>query len=368
MRMRSSCARRSFSSASRSSRLRCSSTSVRRRTSRSRSMFSDSVERSLSRSARRISSNANVSRPISSASPAGGTGRASSPRAISSARCSERADGRHHVAHDEHRPAPATSAQRQRRRAQHGPSALARRQHEQQHEPRREDRHARKNSTSFARSVMAERTSATGSRWRAPSCPSSGRSSRAAGGSRRAPWPATISALAPSRRPAVAASNPHERRPMTTTATTPNAQASACDPARRYGSTCAARNAATASGSSRAGARRAAHRRPGSVRWAGCAGPATAYQSPIGTTSAGTVSASSVPGLRGGQLREHGDQRRVDGVRDGQQRGGRLAQAAPVAGGELAQRIEVREARRGARGRGCRSHSDARAAAAAPPA
>ena len=139
-RTRSSCARRSFSSASCSSRLRCSSTSVRRRTSRSRSMLSDSVERSLSRSARRISSKANdeppdlvgLARRAAPAAPARrAPSRPSAPRA--------RAIGRHHVAHDEAAPAPAPAPAPARSRPTIFDRRVAGRQREQQHQPGGED-------------------------------------------------------------------------------------------------------------------------------------------------------------------------------------------------------------------------------------
>ena len=253
-RTRLSCARRSFSSASCSSALRCSSTSVRRRTSRSRSMFSDSVERSLSRSARRISSNARLRRPISSASPEGGTGRASSPRAISSERSSSARTG----------PTRSRTISNTRPSASDSASVIDPSMIElpwlgdSANSSTRPDANtvtlARKN-TSFARSVIVERISATGMRWRAPSCASSGRNTSRSSSVSYRPIASRMSPLAPSNRPAVPESNPNSLRPMMTTATTANAHASTWYPARRYGSPCAARNAAIASGSSRAGPR-----------------------------------------------------------------------------------------------------------------
>ena len=174
-RTRLSCARRSFSSASCSSALRCSSTSVRRRTSRSRSTFSDSVERSLSRSARRISSNANESRPISSASPEGGTGRASSPRAISSERSSSARTGLT-MSRTMSSTSPSASASASAIEPSMIASAWLGDSANSSTSPDENTVTLVKKNTSLVRSVMGARISATGSRWRAPSCASSGRS------------------------------------------------------------------------------------------------------------------------------------------------------------------------------------------------
>ena len=174
-RIRSSWARRSFSSASCSSRLRCSSTSVRRRTSRSRSMLSDSVERSLSRSARRISSKANDSRPISSASPAGGTGRASSPRAISSERSSSATTG-NTMSRTMKTTSPSASASASPIEVSILESGWLGDSANSSTSPEVKIVTLEKKRTSLARSVIGARISATGSRCRAPSCPSSGRS------------------------------------------------------------------------------------------------------------------------------------------------------------------------------------------------
>ena len=148
---------------------------MRRRTSRSRSTFSDSVERSLSRSARRISSKANVSRPISSASPDGGTGRASSPRAISSDRSSSARTGMT-MSRTMSSTRPSASASASPIEASIMESAWLGDSANSSTSPDVNIVTLEKKRTSFVRSVIGARTSSTGSRWRAPSWPSSGRS------------------------------------------------------------------------------------------------------------------------------------------------------------------------------------------------
>ena len=177
LRTRLSCARRSFSSASRSSTLRCSRASVRRRTSRSRSMLIDSVERRRSRSARRISSKATARRPISSASPDGGSGRASSPRAISSERASSAWMGAT-SARASARPAPPAPPRPRHRRRQPRPRGRPAAHHAAP-PARARGRATTANTTSnLRRSPKRERISPIGRACREPRWRTSGASMR----------------------------------------------------------------------------------------------------------------------------------------------------------------------------------------------
>ena len=85
-----------------------------------------------------------------------------------------------------------------------------------------------KKNTSLVRSVIGARTSATGSRWRAPSCAEQ-RAQHVAQQQRLVERHRQQHAARsrPAGGPAVPASKPHSLRPITTTATTANAHASA---------------------------------------------------------------------------------------------------------------------------------------------
>ena len=82
-----------------------------------------------------------------------------------------------------------------------------------------------KKTTSFVRSVIGERTSATGSRCREPSCASNGRSTSRSSSVSYKPIARIMRPMAPSSRPAVAPSKPPRRRPTSTTPTAAKAHA-----------------------------------------------------------------------------------------------------------------------------------------------
>ena len=172
LRMRLSCARRNLSSASRSSALRCSRASVRRRTSRSKSTLIDSVERSRSRSERRISSKITARRPSSSASPQGGTGRASCPLDISPERSSKARSGTttSRTANSA-RPAASTMPMPNAKRAAPPGGACSK----SQRNPTPRTQTPTKDTVSFKRSPTGELTWSGGSAWRDPKWRTSGR-------------------------------------------------------------------------------------------------------------------------------------------------------------------------------------------------